>query len=112
MRFNLQVVLVTLFGLSIYASPVPPTEDVQITKRGATLNEFLNILIGHLPVISQSLTDGTAVITAFTKLLGTLTGAQETYNQAGGTCTEWTVVFARGTTEPGNVRLNGYNRGN
>lgn len=111
MRFNLQVVLVTLFGLSIYASPVPAAEDVQVTKRGATLNEFLNILISHVPIWSQSLTDGTALITGFTALLGTLTGAQDTYNQAGGKCTEWTVVFARGTTEPGNVRLHRYNRG-
>jgi cutinase len=105
MLFNFQLVLLTLFGLNIYASPLPVANDVQITKRGASLNEFLNILISHLPVFSQSLTEGTAIITAFTTLLGTLTGAQETYNEAGGACKEWTVVFARGTAEPGNVGL-------
>ena len=105
MFFRLELMLLALLGLNIYASPLPAASEVQVTKRGAKLNEFLNILIGHLPVVSESLTDGTAIITSFSKLLGTLTGAQETYNEAGGACKEWTVVFARGTAEPGNVCL-------
>ncbi|KAJ5414218.1 hypothetical protein N7509_000845 [Penicillium cosmopolitanum] len=103
MFFNLQLLLLTLLGLNIYAAPLPEETSTQIAKRGASLNEFLNILIGHLPVVSESLTKGTAIITDFSKLLGILTGAQETYNEAGGTCKEYTVVFARGTAEPGNV---------
>lgn len=105
MFFNLQLLLLTLLGLNIYAAPLPEETSTQIAKRGASLNEFLNILIGHLPVVSESLTKGTAIITDFSKLLGILTGAQETYNEAGGTCKEYTVVFARGTAEPGNVSL-------
>lgn len=103
MLLNLQLVLLSLLGLHIYAAPLPEETNARISKRGAKLNEFLNVLIGHLPIISVSLTKGTSLITNFDKLLGALTGAQETYNEAGGTCKEWTVVFARGTAEPGNV---------
>lgn len=95
--------MLILLGLHIYAAPLPEEADVKFTKRGAKLNEFLNLLISHLPAVSESLTKGTSIITNFDKLLGTLTSAQETYNEAGGTCKEWTVVFARGTAEPGNV---------
>jgi cutinase len=103
MFVNLQLVLLTLLGLNAFASPVPAPTEVEVTKRGAGLNEFLNTLLDHLPIVSQSLVDGTSVITTFDKLLGALTGAQETYNEAEGACKEWTVVFARGTAEPGNV---------
>ncbi|CAG7996436.1 unnamed protein product [Penicillium salamii] len=105
MFFRLQLVLLSLLGLGIYAAPLVERNDIQITKRGAKLNEFLNVLLDHLPVVSESLNQGTTIITNLSKLLGTLTGAQDTYNEAGGACKEWTVVFARGTSEPGNVGI-------
>ena len=90
-------------GLNVFAAPLPEGNDAHISKRGATLNAFLGFLLDNLPVTSETITKSTAIITNLSKLLGTLTGAQDTYNEAGGACKEWTVVFARGTSEPGNV---------
>lgn len=108
MLFKLEFMLLTLLGLNTYATPLPAASEMQLTKRDAGLNAFLGILIDHLPAVSESLTESTSLITSFDKLLGALTGAQETYNEAGGTCKEWTVVFARGTAEPGNVCVKKY----
>ncbi|OOQ88217.1 Cutinase [Penicillium brasilianum] len=96
--------LVLLFiALNTYAFPLAEPNEVTIKERGAGLNSFLSILLSHLPAINTSITDATQIITGFDNILGALTGAQETYNELGGTCTEWTVIFARGTAEPGNV---------
>jgi hypothetical protein len=96
--------LVLLFiALNTYAFPLAEPNEVKIKERGAGLNSFLSILLSHLPAINTSITDATQIITGFDNILGALTGAQETYNELGGTCTEWTVIFARGTAEPGNV---------
>ncbi|CAG7950387.1 unnamed protein product [Penicillium olsonii] len=105
MIFKFQLLFLSLLGLGVYSAPLSGRNEAQITKRGAKLNEFLNVLLEHLPVVSESLNQGTALITNLSKLLGTLTGAQDTYNEAGGSCKEWTVVFARGTSEPGNVGI-------
>ncbi|KAJ5655356.1 hypothetical protein N7507_007306 [Penicillium longicatenatum] len=85
---HLQLVLLALLGIHTFASPVPLSNEVEVTKRGARLNELLKTLTGHLPTISEALTEGTATITSFSKLLGALTGAQEPHNEADGTCEE------------------------
>lgn len=106
MFFRFQFVLLALLGLNVVAAPLPEgTTDAHISKRGEKLNQFLGFLLDNLPVTSETITKSTALITNLSKLLGTLTGAQDTYNEAGGACKEWTVVFARGTSEPGNVRF-------
>jgi hypothetical protein len=104
MFFKLEYFILIFIGLNAYAFPLAEPDDVHITERGAGLNSFLSILLGHLPAINTSITDASQLITSFDTLLGALTGAQETYNELGGACTEWTVIFARGTAEPGNVR--------
>lgn len=103
MFFKLKNLALIFIGLNAQAFPLPEQNDVHITERGAGLNSFLSILLSHLPAINTSITDATSLITGFDDILGALTGAQETYNELGGTCTEWTVIFARGTAEPGNV---------
>lgn len=103
MFFKLEKLILLFIALNTYALPFAEPNEVHIKERGAGLNSFLNILLSHLPAINTSITDATQIITGFDNILGALTGAQETYNELGGTCTEWTVIFARGTAEPGNV---------
>lgn len=105
MFFKIQSLVLIFIGLNAYAFPLAEPDEVHISERGAGLNSFLSILLSHLPAINTSITDATGIITAFDNLLGALTFAQETYNELGGSCTEWTVIFARGTAEPGNVCL-------
>lgn len=96
----------TLLSLSLSAHAIPLTKpnEVHVAKRGAALNAFLNYLLSYLPAINTTITDATSIITGLDSVLAHLTGAQETYNELGGACTEYTVIFARGTAEPGNVR--------
>jgi hypothetical protein len=103
MFFKLEYLVPIFIGLNTYAFPLAEPNEVHITERGAGLNSFLSILLSHLPAINTSITDATGIITSFDNILGALTGARETYNELGGSCTEWTVIFARGTAEPGNV---------
>lgn len=95
-----------LLGLSI-ASPLPSAavENRQIAQRNTPLNTFLTLLLKYLPAIDEDITKGVALLTDFEDLLVTITGEQDTYNELGGACTEYTLVFARGTTEPGNLGI-------
>ena len=106
MRFYLWTLL-SLVGLTI-ASPVPATAsplERNLEKRETVLNAFLTILLEYLPALDASISSLVGVLTAFEELLALLTGDQITYNELGNACTEYTVVFARGTTEPGNVGI-------
>ncbi|KAF3394090.1 hypothetical protein F1880_004609 [Penicillium rolfsii] len=103
MFLKLQSLSLILIGLNAYAFPLAEPTKVHVMQRGAGFNSFLSILISHLPAINTSITDATGIITSFDNILGALTGAQDTYNELGRSCTEWTVIFARGTAEPGNV---------
>jgi len=95
-----------LLGLSL-ASPVP-AETVgnrDLVKKETSLNAFLTILLEYLPAVDDTIAALADVLTDFEDLLVDLTGYQDTYNQLGGPCTEYTLIFARGTTEPGNVGI-------
>jgi len=73
-------------------------------KQTTALNEFLAILLENIPVIDDTLAAVIDVLTDFEQDIADLTGVQTTQNELGaGSCTEWTIIFARGTTEPGNV---------
>lgn len=100
---SIELFLLTFLGLTAHATPLAAPSQVHHVERDAGLNSFLSILLANIPAINEPLTEATGLITAFDETLGTLTGAQETYNELGGPCKEWTVIFARGTAEPGNV---------
>ena len=95
MRFYLWTVL-SIVGLTL-ASP--------IVERNTPLNSFLTLLLDHIPAIDGTITAVVGILTTFENLLALLTGEQTTYNELGGTCKTYTVIFARGTTEPGNVGI-------
>lgn len=103
MRFSVWA-LFSLAGLTL-ASPVPELGPKDLVKRETALNAFLTILLDYLPAVDDTIAALVDVLTIFEDLLADLTGEQTTYNQLGGTCTTYTVIFARGTTEPGNVGI-------
>lgn len=101
MKLNLLLIW-SLVGLAA-ASPVARRMDSDSEKRNTPLNQFLTILLEFLPAIDGTINAVTGVLTAFENLISDLTGVSDTYNQLGDACTEYTVIFARGTSEPGNV---------
>lgn len=103
MLFHVKILLLSLFGLNTLASSLPVSNVAPATRRGSSLNEFLSVLLDRLPAINTTVIDSSSLITEFDKVIASLTRAQTTYNELGGPCKEWTVIFARGTTEPGNV---------
>jgi len=103
MRFSVWTLL-SLFALAL-AAPVPELGLRDLGERETALNAFLTILLDNIPVLDGTISSLAGVLTVFENLLALLTGEQTTYNQLGGTCTTYTVIFARGTTEPGNVGI-------
>jgi cutinase len=65
------------------------------------INGFLAGL-GMIPIIGQSVTAISDILTTFESTLATVLNVDTTENAAAG-CKDMTVIFARGTTEPGNV---------
>jgi len=83
--------------------PVPAVKERDIVKKQADLDEFLVLLLEDLPIVDAAITELTGILTDFEQLLADSLDIQTTENELGGTCTEYTIIFARGTTEPGNV---------
>lgn len=82
------------------ASPLP------LSQRNTVLNEFLSDLLNYLPDINTTINDATTIITDLDALLAKLIGATTTENQlisGAGSCAEYTLIWARGTSEPGNM---------
>lgn len=100
MHLAIKSLFVSLLGASVLASPLPSNA---LVERNAPLNEFLSALLSHLPAIDGTIDAVSGVITDFDQLLADLTGARTTQNGYIGVCTDYTVLFARGTSEPGNV---------
>lgn len=75
-----------------------------ISKRETPLNEFLAYLLQNAPALNDTINDAVQVITDLTATLADLVGETTTENQLGsGPCAEYTLIFARGTSEPGNM---------
>jgi hypothetical protein len=87
------------------ASPVPNLGPKDLVERETALNAFLTVLLDYLPALDGTISAVAGVLTVFENLLALLTGEKTTYNELGGTCKTYTVIFARGTTEPGNVGI-------
>ncbi|KAK0109727.1 hypothetical protein ONS95_002406 [Cadophora gregata] len=112
--------LLAIIGLTL-ASPVPIPDPAPVTnpapvpgvnsspselaERETDLNAFLSLLLDHLPAIDGTLAAISGILTTFQGFLALVSGKKTTYNQLSSTCKPYTVVFARGTTEPGNVGI-------
>ncbi|KAH9224558.1 putative cutinase, partial [Leptodontidium sp. 2 PMI_412] len=73
--------------------------------RETDLNAFLSLLLDNLPAIDGTLTAISGLLTTFQSFLALVSGKKTTYNQLTSACKPYTVVFARGTVEPGNVGI-------
>jgi cutinase len=102
MLLSLLTVL-SLSGLSFSSPVAAPSGNIE--ERETPLNEFLTILLSLAPALSGTLNSVGSVLTVFENALATATGDQTTYNELTGACMDYTVIFARGTTEPGNVGI-------
>jgi cutinase len=78
---------------------------VQLDGRGQSLNTFLDTILNNLPVLNCSIQKAAGILTAFENFLAFITFEATTYNQLNSKCKDYTVIFARGTTEPGNVGI-------
>lgn len=110
MQFHIWTV-VSLLAFT-FASPLPASLDAvkllnreDLAKRQTPLNIFLGQLLDHLPAINGPLEAVSGILTSFEYLLAFLTQQRTTYNELNGDCKDYTLIFARGTTEPGNVGI-------
>jgi len=117
MYTSLSLAFITIFGC-VYAAPVPQDAQTSNTtmaqaaaastaaQTAGASNPINGLLagLGMVPIIGQSITAISGVLTAFESALATTLNVDTTQNGASG-CKDMTVIFARGTTEPGNVGL-------
>jgi len=88
------------------ANPLPQTPAIgNVEIRGAKLNALVTILLDHLPKVNGAIDKVASVMTTFEKLVAFFTGEKTTYDDLSGGCKPYTVVFARGTLELGNVGI-------
>lgn len=94
--------LVALFHGLVRAVPAPvlPQPYTAFDKRAFNLNQFLAKIVELFPV-NVAVTDICGALTAGEQVLGSAFGLQSTQNSNG--CADVTIVFARGTCDPGNV---------
>jgi len=119
MYTTLLVAFITIF-LCVYASPVPQDAHTKnraiaaapaasTTSQTADATNFTSGLLAGLdmiPIIGQSVTAISDVLTTVESTLATALNVDTTANADGvAGCKDMTVIFARGTTEPGNVGL-------
>ena len=119
MHTSLSISLVTIFGC-VFAVPVPVPQDAQASntamaeasaastaaQTAAASNPINGLLAGlvMVPIIGQSVSAISGVLTDFESVLAKTLNVDTTEDGASG-CKDMTVIFARGTTEPGNVGL-------
>jgi cutinase len=90
----LLISLLPLLSL-VLGAPTPSLEE-------RDLNAFLAQIAVLMP-FSGLIQDISGLLEAATATLGSLTGTKSTQDDLSGACAAVTVIFARGTTEPGNV---------
>jgi hypothetical protein len=113
MQTIISVALITIVG-SVYAVPVPQdtqagnTTAISTDPHGSSSSNPINGLLAGvmIPIIGASVTaiSNSNVLTTFEAGLAATLNVQTAQTGATG-CEDMTVIFARGTTEPGNVGL-------
>ncbi|KAB8293506.1 hypothetical protein EYC80_007812 [Monilinia laxa] len=100
---KLNYLLTVLTASLVAAAPIPSVPTTDNEKRNAPLNVLLSQILSHLPITSGALGTIDKVLLDFNNLLSALTGVSSTYNELGGACKAYTVIFARGTDDNGNT---------
>lgn len=96
--------LLTILTASLVAAvPIPSVSTTDNEKRNAPLNVLLSQILSHLPITSGAIGAMDKVLIDFNNLISALTGVSSTYNELGGACKDYTVIFARGTDDNGNT---------
>lgn len=98
MKFSTAVSALAV-ATSVLAAPAPGL------KRDDSVNDFITLLLHLMPDIDVTIADASDLLTALENGLSFATGDSDTYNDLGGDCTDYTVIFARGTSEPGNTGI-------
>ncbi|RFU30882.1 hypothetical protein B7463_g5434, partial [Scytalidium lignicola] len=90
-----------LFGLVLSIPVTLPG----LEERETSFNFLLTTILDNLPQVDGTIEAVTGILTTFEQVIADVTGIPSTYNELGRLCTPYTVIFARGTSEPGNVGL-------
>jgi len=103
MKIALLSFLVLFSSVSGLPTPQNPTSNAaaQNSSGGSTTLNAILLAVGKLPGIGSAITSLSAGLTSLEQDLATTLAIQTTESETG--CTAMTVIFARGTTEPGNV---------
>lgn len=104
--------LLALLSASAFAIPAPlPQADTNTTDpttaaQAAALStaNALSTQAGAFPNVGQNISNLGDSLTTYETTLGTNLNLQDSQNGGSG-CTAMTVIFARGTSEPGNVGI-------
>ncbi|ATY58323.1 cutinase precursor, putative [Cordyceps militaris] len=97
----LNLLLAALFGTAALAAPTSGDRAyADLAQRGLDTNRFLQYILTYFPG-QMAVQDACAVIGKGETLLGDVFRLSSTANSDG--CKDITVVFARGTCDPGNV---------
>lgn len=100
---RLSYLFTVLTASLVTAAPISSPSTPQIEKRNSPLNTILSIILNHLPAVDGAIEAVGSLIIDFNTLISVLTGISTTSNELGGACTDYTVIFARGTDDPGNT---------
>lgn len=95
--------LLALLPLAI-SSPLPSS----VEKRQTAFVTFLTQALAHLPWVNGPLDKVTGALTSVLNTFSVLTWKTITYNDLENSyapCKDYTLIFARGTSEPGNVGM-------
>ncbi|RAL60624.1 hypothetical protein DID88_009942 [Monilinia fructigena] len=100
---KLSYFLTILTASLIAAAPIPSVSTTDNEKRNAPLNVLLSQILSHLPITSGAVRSIDKILLDFNNLISQLTGVSATYNELGGACKDYTIIFARGTDDNGNT---------
>lgn len=97
--------LLSLFSSLVFSAPITtesPKANAEVVRRD--LNAILLAIENALPFISGTVAEVCNLITDSENLLATLTGTSTSADGiSSGQCADVTVVYARGTCDPGNA---------
>ncbi|OAA82458.1 Cutinase [Akanthomyces lecanii RCEF 1005] len=99
----LSLLLAALFGTAALAVPTSFDHDYsELAERGVDINNFINAILNYFPG-QMALQDACSIIGKGETLLGKAFQLLPDSNSNG--CDDVTIVYARGTCDPGNVGI-------